>query len=276
MNPHFESLLRFCKRMGIKSMTTSNGTLLNEEWVKFLEESGMRRIHISFDGATKDTYERVKVGADYEKTLYNCGLLGKSKIQLYMNVVLFSDEIVEELPRYVELAKKVGATGIHYMKMQQDNLGFGSPPNLSLHRDTIRMFNELTKGIGLHIAGTCRDVPTFTACYDPFINPFVLLNNDVYACTYMANLRRFEVYQGETIPVPYRDYKMGNLEDNWMKDIWRNDAYQELRQILKLTRKQEGYTTDPETLLEVKKEMLDKERFSYCNACLCRWGESGL
>ncbi len=258
-------------------MMTTNGTLLDEEWVKFLEGSGMTRIHISFDGATKDTYEKTKVGADYEKVLYNCRLIGGSKIQLFMNVVLFSDEIVDELPAYVELSKEVGATGIHYMKMQQDSLSFGNPPDLSLHEVTIKKFNELTRKSGLLVVGTCTDEPTFVPCYDPFINPFVLLNNDVYACTYLANLRRYEVYQNELFEVPYQNYRMGNLEDSWMRDIWFGPGYDHLRKRLKENRRTfSGVKAPPEVILRGKKETARTNRFSFCDFCLCQWGESGL
>ena len=275
-NPNFGELVKFCHSHGIRSTMTSNGTLIDEGWTKFLESHGMVRIHVSFDGATKDTYERTKLGADYERTFDNCKRIGDSKIQLFMNVVLFSDEVVEELPKYVEQAKKVGATGIHCMKIQQDSLDFGTPPDLLQHENALGKFRNYARWAGLQLVGTYSNQPTFVRCYDPFTSPFALLNNDVYACTYMANLRRTEVYQGEVFPVPYQNYRMGNLEDDWMKDIWRNDAYEELRATLKEDAKAySGSVASPEVIVEGKK-LVTGLRFSFCNFCLCQWGESGL
>jgi len=275
MNPHFRELMKLLKRLGISSMMTSNGTLLTEEYVSFLEQNGMRRIHVSFDGASKDTYEKTKYGANYEKTLQNCKFVSQSNIQLFMNVVLFSDTIVEELPAYVEQAKSVRATGVHYMKMQQDSLDFGNPPDLSKHGNTIKEFNRLTKEAGLRITGTCSDIPSFTPCYDPFINPFVLLNDDVYACTYMANLRRTEVYHGRTFNVPYKNYKMGNVRDSWMKDIWYSNSYKVLRKRLRENKAEfRGKTANPDVI--IKGKGIARGRFSFCDFCLCQWGESGL
>jgi len=257
-------------------MMTSNGTLLTDDYVRHLEQTGMKRIHISFDGVSKATYEKTKAGANFEKVLENCKRVGRSKIQLFMNVVLFTDEIVEELPAYVEQAKKVGATGVHYMKMQQDSLEFGHPPDLSKHINTIARFNKLTKEAGLRVVGTCTDKPSFTPCYDPFINPFVLLNNDVYACTYMANLRKHEVYQGELFDVPYKNYKMGNVADNWIRDIWYVPSYKELRARLKTNKRNfQGLLTSPPQVLEGK-TTLKEDHFAFCDYCLCQWGESGL
>jgi len=275
-NPHFENLVAFCHKVGIRSAMTSNGTLLDRRLVKFLEEHGMVRIHISFDGAERDTFEKTRRGADYERVLRSCRLLGESKIQLFMSVLLSSEEIIEQLPKYIKLAKNVGAAGIHLMKFQQENLEFGNPPDLSRHRGALRKFKEDVKDAGLIYVGTVTDRPTFVECADAYTCPYVLLNNDVYPCSYMANLRKSEAYLGEVFPVPSRNYRMGSLNDCSMRDVWIGDAYRELRRVLKETRKPTGYTTTPEALLEVKKDMVGKERFSYCVGCLCRWGESGL
>ena len=262
--------------MGIRSMMTSNGTLLDQEYIKVLEENGMTRIHISFDGTTKETYEKIKVGADYNKVLHNCKLIGESKIQLFMSVVLFSDEVVEQLPDYVEQARKVGATGIHYMKMQQESLSFGSPPDLKIHKGALRKFRDLAKQKGLLVVGTCTEEPSFTPCYDPFIQPYVLLSNDVYGCTYLANLRRQEVYLGKELRVPYQHYNMGNLEEHTMREIWFGPKYQALRKKLRETRYPKGWPLTEEALLRIKEKEQDSQDFSYCKGCLARWGESGL
>jgi len=277
MNPYLKECLGMLRQLGIKSMMTTNGTLLNEGWVKFLEESGMMRIHISFDGASRGVYEKYRVGADYEKVVYNCKLLGRSGIQFFMSVVLFSDEIVDELPKYVELAKSVGATGIHYMKPQLESLE-DVTVDLSRHEGAINEFGQLCRRNDLLVVGTCSEVPTFTPCYDPFIQPFVLLNGDVYGCTYMAALRRKEVYMNKVFDVPYQNYRMGNIYNDCMRSIWFGDAYKELRKRLQKDRRRfSGKKMDPNSLLKLKEYLSGKgPRFLFCDGCLCQWGESGL
>ncbi len=277
-NPNFEGLVRLCHFNNARTMMTCNGTLLNEKWVEFLQKHGMTRIHISFDGADKHTYEKVKLGANFEQVLHNCKLIGESGIQLYMNVVLFSDEVVEQLPQYVRLATQVGATGIHYMKMQSERLGFGNPPKIEPHIQAIQKFRQLAKQANLHVTGTCTDTPTFSPCYDPFISPFVLLNKDVYACTYMANLRRSEVYNGKEFPTPYLDYRMGNIAEDTLKEVWTNPTYKSLRRHLRSTRQPTGRTMSIDQLTNLKGlPMIEPlEPFEFCEYCLCQWGESGL
>lgn len=271
-NPYLKALLLECKQMGIRSAMTTNATMITPEWVKLFEDTGMTRIHVSFDGARKETFEKARLGAKFDQVVEACTLLGKSKVQLFMSVLLSSEEIIQQLPEYVELAKKVGATGIHYMKYQAEDLQFGTPPDLSKHPKLLKSFTEQAKKAGLRVVGTCADQPTFTPCTDPFMSPYVLLNGDVYACTYMANLRRSEVYQGTVFNVPYANFRMGNIHDAWLRDIWNSAPYQELRRRLRSTRPASGTTMSPSDLLRIK----SRARGSYCESCLCRWGESGL
>jgi hypothetical protein len=191
-----------------------------------------------------------------------------------MNVLLSSDEIVGQLPEYAALAHSIGATGVHYMKFQADSLEFGNPPDLTRHTDVIKSFRDEARCKGLIVTGTCSDAPTFVECDDAFTCPYVLLNDDVYGCTYMANLRMVEVYCGREYKVPSRSYAMGNLNDNEMREIWGNGRYTALRNVLKSTRQPNGAKIRPSELVVIKDKSV--EGFNYCLGCLCRWGESGL
>jgi len=275
-NPHFRELVEMCSRLGIRSAMTSNATLLTPAYVRFLERHGMSRIHVSFDGANKDTFEKLRLGADFEKVLYNCTLIGKSKIQLFMNVLLSTPEVLEQLPKYVLLAKRAGATGVHLMKYQAENLNGFQGPNLTDYQEPIKAFAQEARALGLAYVGTVTERPTYTDCDDPYTCPYVLLNDDVYPCSYMANLRRTEVYCDRVIKVPFMNYRMGNLRDNWMKSLWYSSDWQHLRQLLRDTSYRKGTTTTLEQLLELKTHMADTDRFAHCIGCLCRWGESGI
>ena len=198
-----------------------------------------------------------------------------------MSVVLFTEGIIGELPKYIEQAKEVKATGIHFMKVQADSPDF-IMPDYSKHQDLIRSFKEMGKKAGLIMVGSSTDKPTFRRCYYPFFFPFILLNNDVYACNYMANLRRTEVYMNEVFKVPYQEYRMGNLNNNTLREIWNNELYKELRQALRV--KPNRAMESDDFLLFMKRKLSRGEippefkdlRFSFCVGCLCQWGESGL
>lgn len=276
-NPHFRDLVKFCHSKGIRSAMTCNGTLLDKEYIEWLQDHGMSRIHISFDGATKGTFEEQRVGASYSQVLKVCEEIGKSKIQLFLNTVPSNLKIISEMLDYVDLAKVVGAAGLLVIKFQADE-SFGSPIDWSKHKEFLERVKGKAKEKGLIFLGTGETYPTFHECEDAYVCPYVTLDNNVYACAYMANMRTSEVYLGEVIPCPSSNYIMGNLEDHWMKAIWKNEAYKELRALLRFTNMPKGWAITREELLKSKREFSTPgaNRFQYCTACLCRWGETGL
>jgi len=273
-NPYFRDLLEFCRSRRIRPIVCTNTTLIDEHWIKWLEESGTFRMHVSVDGAKKETYENLRVGADFDKVVYACKLFGKSKMQLILSCVLSSDEVVEELPAYIELAKSVNALGINFMKFQADSTTFGNPPNWNLHKGVLEKVKREAASRNLILAGALSNQPGFVECTDSYMCPSINLGGDVYACSYMANLRQSEVYLGQVIPVDCKSYCVGNVNKQNLGVIWKNDSCKELRAFLKGTRRPTGTQISPEDLLSMKLNLVGK--FDYCKSCLCRWSEAGL
>lgn len=71
LNPMIHEMVRYAKKFGIDVGLSTNATLLDGRNVAEIMASGLDRIIISFDGATKETYERVRRYGDYEHTLAN-------------------------------------------------------------------------------------------------------------------------------------------------------------------------------------------------------------
>jgi MoaA/NifB/PqqE/SkfB family radical SAM enzyme len=63
--------IKYAKAKGLKVCFSSNGTLLTDEMIDSLLDSGLDLITFSFDGATREVYEQIRVGADFEKTRNN-------------------------------------------------------------------------------------------------------------------------------------------------------------------------------------------------------------
>lgn len=60
--------IKFIKDMGLYAQFFSNGTLLTDENIENILNSGVDYINFSFDGATKASYEEIRINANYEKT----------------------------------------------------------------------------------------------------------------------------------------------------------------------------------------------------------------
>jgi MoaA/NifB/PqqE/SkfB family radical SAM enzyme len=72
LHPDLPDMIRYCKRRRIPRVhLASNATLLTEGMSRQLILSGLDMIAFSVDGATKETFERMRVNASYEQVREN-------------------------------------------------------------------------------------------------------------------------------------------------------------------------------------------------------------
>ena len=71
LHPDFFKMARYAHEKGLTVKFHTNGTLLNEEKSYQLIKSGIDQFSFSFDGYKKETYEKIRVGADFDKTVQN-------------------------------------------------------------------------------------------------------------------------------------------------------------------------------------------------------------
>jgi MoaA/NifB/PqqE/SkfB family radical SAM enzyme len=90
MHPELFDMIRIGKRHGVRMETSTNITILNTERAKAVLDAGLDVLYLAMDGATKETYERVRVNARWEKSLRNIeGLLDlKAKMGAPTKVIM--------------------------------------------------------------------------------------------------------------------------------------------------------------------------------------------
>jgi len=71
MHPGLFEMIRYGKAAGIRMETSTNITLLNEKRAREVLESGLDVLYLAMDGVTKETYERVRVNAKWDKVCRN-------------------------------------------------------------------------------------------------------------------------------------------------------------------------------------------------------------
>jgi len=71
LHPQLPEMVEYAANKGIKVKLHTNATGLTEKISTRLISSGLRLISFSFDGHTANVYEKIRVGADFEKTLNN-------------------------------------------------------------------------------------------------------------------------------------------------------------------------------------------------------------
>ena len=71
VNNNFYKMVDYASQSGICSEITTNGSLLNEKNINFLKKSQLSRITISMDGATKETFENIRVKSNFDTVVDN-------------------------------------------------------------------------------------------------------------------------------------------------------------------------------------------------------------
>jgi radical SAM protein with 4Fe4S-binding SPASM domain len=71
LDRHVFDRIEYCQRHNISTLLSTNGTFLDEETSERLLATPLRHITLSFDGATKESYEYYRKGARFEKVRDN-------------------------------------------------------------------------------------------------------------------------------------------------------------------------------------------------------------
>ena len=109
---NFFKMIEYCKQKRIIVGITTNGTLIDEQMAKKLVDYEIDYMIISIDGATAETFERIKVGAKFEQVIGNTINLVKARGNRKKPMILFhftgTNDNIHELPTVVKLAKYIG------------------------------------------------------------------------------------------------------------------------------------------------------------------------
>ncbi|MDD3729408.1 MAG: radical SAM protein [Endomicrobiaceae bacterium] len=112
---HFEKLMDSANLNKVNQEIVTNGLLLNEKNIHKLVEYNVD-LGISIDGLTKDVYEYIRVGANFDKLIDNIKLLKKIKLNnrlrkshLRLNVLVMKSNI-EQIEFFPEFAAEYGFT----------------------------------------------------------------------------------------------------------------------------------------------------------------------
>lgn len=130
MHPRFFDMVRYGAERGIEVTTNSNLTLLNATRAQRLIESGLRTLYFSIDGATAETYERIRKRAHFERVTANLQGMLEARRRLasatprLQIVMVIMRQNLHELPDIVRMAHGWSADGVFVQHLSHD---FGEP-----------------------------------------------------------------------------------------------------------------------------------------------------
>lgn len=130
LHPRFFDMIEYAVRKGIRVTTNTNLTMITPQRAGRCVTSGLDTLHFSIDGVNRETYEKIRVNANFDKVMANLGnlvsakqRLGSALPHLHMVMVIMQQNLAE-LPDLVRLAHQYGAEEVFAQQLSHD---FGDP-----------------------------------------------------------------------------------------------------------------------------------------------------
>ena len=195
IHPEFSQMIEYAKKSGIRVKFHTNAALMTPELSAKILEAGPDLVSFSVDGFTKEVYEKIRVGADFDKTVSNISNFLKLKREKGLNEPY---TIIEEIE-----FPEVSASS------REDRKKFtGYFRELGL--DEI-IFKKLYNWAGY--LGEPDGKRTYTMCTFLWYSCVIFWDGTVSPCP--------QDYYGKIV--------LGNVKENSLREIWNDAEYVSLR-----------------------------------------------
>ncbi len=202
---------------------TTNGTLLNASIAARLIDEGLNTFTFSVDGAGKETYERKRVGADFDQVMSNISTAanyGKKTLRddlwFTANFIIMRDN-VHEMSNFVRLGANLGLDCISFFQARQYPDGKVTP----IDRGVLKAARDEATDLGKRYNVKLK-----------FANP---RRSASKSCLFMQGVYLW--LSGEVLPChrmeppghPWPVKIFGNVRKEALLDIWDRTEYREFR-----------------------------------------------
>jgi radical SAM protein with 4Fe4S-binding SPASM domain len=231
MNRDFFAIVAFLKTRGMYVTLNDNFTLLTEKAARRIVELGVDQIFLSLDGATKETYEQIRVGAKFDQVTANARRLlqikremGTKQPEVKINTVVCSINY-HELPAIVELAHDIGIGMVQFVNAitfeSTENMGTtGVQPEV---KAILQVALERARQLGVLVKMELFDKLPVQQCDFPWKRNFVTYDGYVHPCCYTTQ-------SGDRRAQNRRSF--GNLSESSFEEIWHSEVYSAFRRKL--------------------------------------------
>jgi radical SAM protein with 4Fe4S-binding SPASM domain len=130
VNDNIIEILEYLDKKGMTAYFSTNGTLVHK-FIEKVKDTNLKNFEIKFsiDAATKETYEKIRKGAKFEKVIENLKLVNEYKQKYYNDlkiglVYLVSSDTLAEIPAFIEnFAKYFNKECMVFALLTEHNLG---------------------------------------------------------------------------------------------------------------------------------------------------------
>lgn len=241
INAQLPEMVRLVSEAGAKPCMTTNGTLLNEAMIRALLEGGLAHCTFSIDGGTRETYERIRVGAKWEEVLGNARLFnemrrtvgGKCPDGTMWAYVLMRDNF-RELPAAVRLAAECGFTALHTNYIAINVVEYEREQ--MLHSPDGELLPDVAQELTQILQEAQEEAQR---CGISFVHLPYTMPSEVFGCQAEPTKSVFVDWMGNVSPCCLRpvrsdapdnpDFLFGDIQEHTLEQILRSDRFRRFR-----------------------------------------------
>lgn len=164
MHPEIFEMIKYCKKAGLKTTLNSNMSNVNEKLANSLIDSGLDMLIMSIDGAYKNTYESIRLGASFEKAKENIiTILQLNSKNLYKVVqMVYIKNNMHEAAQFIKDWRNKGADFVRiqpYQNVDRQNIELNTLPmrDIDSKKPCIHPWKKIA---------VCWDGIAVLCCYD--------------------------------------------------------------------------------------------------------------
>lgn len=243
MSRTFDLELELAEKYSVKLELITNGTLLNiknARFKKLVENSHL--ICFSFDSPVKETYESIRIGADFDQAVENMRLFQKYRNQLpktkrpaFNIVMVLMKRNLQEVFQMLKFAKEIGADslGISHLYVHTKDMEIESLDNCKEEvNEMLLSAVQLAKEIQINLV-----IPPLYEI-EPMALPIEKFSAGFHKSKFKKIIQRCSflwerVYiDGNANIIPCCEPShpvVGSIKDNNFEEIWNGRLYQVMR-----------------------------------------------
>ncbi len=151
-------IARYGTDKGLRMVMAPNGTLITPEHARNMADSGIKRISVSLDGATREKHDDFRgVPGAFEGALRGIERAKEAGIEFQINTTI-SKLNLDQIPRIQELAVKLGAVAHHIFLLVPTGRGkymIDQEINAREYEETLNWFYDQRDKTPLQLKATC-------------------------------------------------------------------------------------------------------------------------
>ncbi len=240
LNPDIFKIIKYAKKRKTMVKFDTNAMFLNEENIKKILATKIDIVSISIDGADKKSYEKIRVGGDFELVKKNVKNFVKernkrnSETQIHMFFVLQQGNI-KNLPDFIRLAEELGVDYIAGSFVVSLGANKNKKTEISRYKKDLDKLleetRELVKKSKIEISisplleylknENKENYNENKPCYMPWYSTFITWDGFVNPCDFSCD----------------NEAVFGNAFKEKFKNIWNNEKLKRFRMQLLKNRK---------------------------------------